>query len=74
MTDTASTLPPPVAAPRWQRVAWLLLPLVLLLAAVAWIVAADPLRSLNNGAPPVEALTYERTILDGSGIRVLVRS
>ncbi|MBN9310330.1 MAG: ZIP family metal transporter [Devosia sp.] len=73
MTDTASTLPPPVAAPRWQRVAWLLLPLVLLLAAVAWIVAADPLRSLNNGAPPVEALTYERTILDGSGIRVLVR-
>ncbi|MBN9318020.1 MAG: ZIP family metal transporter [Devosia sp.] len=74
MTDTASTLPPPLEANRWRRLAWLLLPLALLLAALAWIAATDPLRSFNNGAPPVEALTYERTILDSSGIKVLVRA
>lgn len=74
MTDTASTLPPPIDAGKWRRLAWLLLPLALLVAALAWIAAADPLRSFNNGAPPVEALTYERTILDSSGIRVQVRA
>lgn len=74
MTDTASTLPHPLEARKWRRLVWLLLPLALLVAALAWIAAADPLRSFNNGAPPVEALTYERTILDDSGIRVLVRA
>lgn len=74
MTDTASTLPPPGAARRWQRLAWLLLPLGLLIAALWWIAAADPLRGLGNGAPPVEALTFERTILDDSGITMLVRA
>ncbi len=73
MTDTASALPP-VTAPRWQRFAWLLLPLALLVAALAWIAVADPLKSFNNGAPPVEALTYERTVLDSSGIKVQVRA
>ena len=27
----------------------------------------DPLRSFDNGAPPVESLTFERTILDDNG-------
>ncbi|SHF54272.1 ZIP family metal transporter [Devosia limi] len=53
---------------------WLLLPLTLLGIAIAWIASADPLRSFDNSAPPVEAFTYERTILDGDGIRVLVRA
>lgn len=74
MTDTASTLPPPIEANKWRRLAWLLLPLALLVAALAWIVVADPLRSFNNGAPPVEALTYERTILDNDGIKLRVRA
>ena len=33
------------------------------LAAGGWS-SADPLRAFNNGAPPVENLTFERTILD----------
>lgn len=73
MTDATLTVPKP-SAPRWQRIAWLLLPIALLVAALAWIAAADPLRSFNNGAPPVEALTYERVVLDSSGIKVQVRA
>ena len=73
MSETAETqMKPPVSGNR--TLLWLLLPLGLLLLAIAWIAAADPLRSFNNGAPPVEALTYERTILDDSGIHVLVRA
>jgi zinc transporter, ZIP family len=53
---------------------WLLLPLGLLLLAIAWIASTDPLRNFNNGAPPVEALTYERTVLDDTGIHVLLRA
>lgn len=52
----------------------LLIPLVAILGSFLWIAALDPLRSFTNGAPPVEALTVERTILDQSGIRVLVRA
>ena len=54
MSDTV------VPAPRhstWRLVAWIALPLLVLAAAIAWIVAADPLRGFNNGAPPVEAMT-----------------
>ena len=32
------------------------------------------LRAFNNGAPPVEELTFERRILDGAGIHLLVRA
>lgn len=53
---------------------WLILPLVVLIVAVGWIAAADPLRSFNNGAPPVEALTFERVTLDSNGIRMQVRA
>jgi zinc transporter ZupT len=57
-----------------MRLVWLLLPVVMLLAAVAWIAVANPLSSFNNGAPPVENLTFERTILDSSGMRLQVRA
>jgi len=71
MSDTA------VPAPRhstWRLIAWIALPLLVLAAAIAWIVAGDPLRGFNNGAPPVEAITFERTVLDDSGISVLIRA
>lgn len=58
----------------WLAVVWLLLPVALFVAAVAWLVAADPLRNLNIGAPPVENLTFERTILDAEGVHLLVRA
>ena len=48
-------------------VLWVALPLFLLGLAAAWLVITDPLRAFNNGAPPVERLTFERRILDNSG-------
>ncbi|MBX3532156.1 MAG: metal transporter [Rhizobiaceae bacterium] len=54
--------------------ALLLAPLVLLAAAIWWLVATDPLSAFRNGAPPVESLTVERTVLDNGGLRVLVRA
>lgn len=55
------------------KLAWIALPLVLLGLAIAWLVVADPLKSFNNGAPPIEKLTFERTILDSNGLHLLVR-
>ncbi|MDZ4068082.1 MAG: hypothetical protein U1E06_14740 [Tabrizicola sp.] len=56
------------------RLLLVLLPLAAMLASFVWIASLDPLRSFNNGAPPVEALTVERTILDETGIQMLVRA
>lgn len=56
------------------RFLWVLIPLALMLGSFVWIAALDPLRGFNNSAPPVEALTVERTILDDTGIRLLVRA
>jgi len=72
VSDIAS--PNPATASNWKRLAWIVLPLLALALSIAWIVAADPLRSFNNGAPPVEALTFERTVLDQSGIHLQVRA
>ena len=62
--------------PQRSRVSllWLILPLAVLAAAVAWFVATDPLRGFSNGAPPVENLTFERTVLSADGIDVRVRA
>lgn len=56
------------------RLLLVLLPLAAMLVSFVWIASLDPLRSFNNGAPPVEALTIERTILDQGGIQLLVRA
>lgn len=69
MSDQA----PPLRASR-SRLLRVLAPLVLMLVAFVAIAALDPLRGLSNGAPPVEALTVERTVLDESGLRLLVRA
>jgi ZIP family zinc transporter len=61
-------------APRpWQKLLWALLPLALLIAALWWLLAGNLLQHFGNGAPPVENLTVERTILDQNGLRLLVR-
>lgn len=62
------------ARPTALRLLLVLLPLAAILGSFIWIAALDPLRSFNNGAPPVEALTVERTILDETGIQLLVRA
>ncbi|HEX2136053.1 MAG TPA: metal transporter, partial [Microvirga sp.] len=53
---------------------WIVVPLLLFGVAAAWLVIADPLRAFGNGAPPVEKLTFERRILDHTGIHLLVRA
>ncbi|RWM80448.1 MAG: metal transporter [Mesorhizobium sp.] len=53
---------------------WLILPLAALGLAITWLLVSDPLRNFGNVAPPVESLTFERTILSSGGIRVLVRA
>ncbi len=56
------------------RFLWLLMPLSLLAAAIVWIVIANPLQTLGSDAPPVENLTFERTVLDNHGVRLRVRA
>jgi zinc transporter ZupT len=69
MSDQSQPTRPPLI-----RLLLVLLPLAAMLASFVWIASLDPLRGFNNGAPPIEALTIERTILDDTGIRVLVRA
>ncbi len=52
---------------------WLALPIAVLALAIAWLFIADPLANFRNGAPPVEELTVERTILSETGLAVQVR-
>ncbi len=68
--DQASQVP---QARSWQKLLWVLAPLVVLGAAVWWLIAGNLLSHFGNGAPPVENLTVERTILDQNGLRLLVR-
>ena len=76
MSDAAPIDRPPARAPASlaARLLPLLLPVLFMAAAIAWFLAADPLRSFDNGAPPVENITFERTILDDQGLRLLVRA
>ncbi|WEX76621.1 metal transporter [Sinorhizobium numidicum] len=67
---------PPVStvASSPRHLLWLVLPLIVLVAAVLWLLQTDPLRGFNDGAPPVENLTVERTVLDQDGLRLQVRA
>ncbi|GAA2842111.1 zinc transporter ZupT [Aminobacter aminovorans] len=53
---------------------WIILPLLAFAAAIAVLVATNPLARFNNGTPPVEDIAFERVILGSDGIRVLVRA
>jgi hypothetical protein len=53
---------------------WFGLPLLALVLAAFWLVASDWLRAFDVGAPPVEKLTFERTVLDAEGIHLYVRA
>lgn len=72
LTQSASSAP--ARSPRWLLLVWIALPLAVLGLSIAWLVSSDPLSGFRNGAPPVENLTFERTILSADGIRVLVRA
>lgn len=57
-----------------SRLLFVLAPLALMLGAFVWIASLDPLRDFGKSAPPVEVLTVERSILDETGIGLLVRA
>ena len=59
---------------RAANLIWVVLPLLLLGFAAAWLVVADPLRAFDNGAPPVEKLTFERRSLMPMAFDLLVRA
>lgn len=69
-----TTLTPAGAGRARLNLLWLLLPIAVLGLAVWWLVATNPLKNFDNGAPPVENLTVERTVLDSGGLRLLVRA
>lgn len=71
MSDPVPSTPTRAPSSRFLLV---LVPLALMLVSFVWIASLDPLRGFNNGAPPVEALTVERTVLDETGIALLVRA
>jgi hypothetical protein len=60
--------------PRFIDLAWVVLPLFLLGLAAAWLIVADPMKAFDTGAPPTEKLTFERRVLDDSGIHLKVRA
>jgi zinc transporter ZupT len=54
---------------------WFAVPLLVLVAAAGWLLASDWLNVFQTeGVPPVERITFERTVLDGEGIHVKVRA
>lgn len=53
---------------------WLAVPLIALIAAAAWLITGDWLKAFDTGVPPVEKVTFERTILDGQGIHAKIRA
>ncbi len=79
MTDRPIAMPSPLddhsSEPfRLREVWWLALPILLLGLAAGWLILFEPLRYFSNGAPPTEALTFERRVLDQDGIHLLVRA
>lgn len=57
--------------PKWL---WAVIPLAILLGALALFLAENPLRSLGVDAPPVQELTVEQTRLNEDGIHLQVRA
>ncbi|CAN7702970.1 metal transporter [Phyllobacterium sp. LjRoot231] len=75
MHEPVNVTPSLAAAPSGlARLLWLLVPIIVLALAFIWLLQANFLQSFNNGAPPVENLTVERTILDHNGLQLLVRA
>ena len=68
----AETLPPP--ASRTANLLWFAVPLLALILASVWLISSDWLKAFDNGAPPVEKITFERVVLDNDGIHLQVRA
>jgi zinc transporter ZupT len=74
MSEQTVDIPEGKASSRKSALIWSLLPIALIVAAFAWLLGNDLTSSFRNGAPPVENIAFERTILDQDGLRLLVRA
>ena len=68
---TAASTPKPYD---FGKLLWLFLPIAVLGLAIFWLFQANPLQHFNNGAPPVEQLTIERTLINSDGLSLLIRA
>lgn len=64
----------PAPAPLPRLIAWALLPLILLALAAFWLIGNNPMQAQLADAPPVEALTVERSFLDSDGFHLKIRA
>lgn len=75
MVSTRLDIPPTARKARsYADVFWFAAPLLVLILASAWLINSDWLKAFDTGAPPVEKVTFERTILDHNGIRTQIRA
>ena len=74
MNRPASPVPGRAKSHRAIDYLWFGLPLLALVLATFWLIASDWLRAFDVGAPVVEKLTFERTVLDADGIHLYVRA
>ncbi|MGV3632734.1 MAG: ZIP family metal transporter [Pseudorhodoplanes sp.] len=74
MSEQTAGIPERKAPASRTALLWALLPIALLVAAFAWLLGNDLTASFRNGAPPVENIAFERTVLDQNGLRLLVRA
>ncbi|AZN71510.1 metal transporter [Georhizobium profundi] len=65
---------PPSSQGNGGRWLWLLPPFLLLAAIVGWLFATDQFANLSRGAPPIENLTIERSVLEDGRMSFLVRA
>ena len=73
-TPVAAEVALPPRASRAASLLWFGVPLLALILASIWLVTSDWLKAFDTGAPPVEKLTFERTVLDNDGIHLQVRA
>lgn len=71
----ATQTPPQPQTSRATNLLWFGVPLLALILASVWLVTTgDWLKAFDTGAPPVEKVTFERTVLDSEGIHLQIRA
>jgi zinc transporter, ZIP family len=73
-TPIAAEVAPQPRTSRAASLLWFGVPLLALLLASVWLITSDWLKAFDTGAPPVEKLAFERTVLDSDGIHLQVRA
>jgi ZIP family zinc transporter len=68
------TVPQQKAPHQGKLFLFLLLPLVLLGLAGAWLISSDPLNLFNSSAPPVESIIVEKHFLSQKSINLNIRA